>query len=194
MVYKPKYDYLINDGELRAVIDVHKRNKSIIEVGKTDVPLATIAFLRAENELKHAESVFKISNSNTLKSELDLLEKDTFYSGVITHAYYAIFYAAKALLQKVGVELKSPNIHKAGLDAFAFYYIVNGRLDVELLNIYKSAIVKADSLLELFASEKDKRGTFTYLKLPDANKEPASESIRNATEFLTHAKKILQKK
>jgi len=53
-------------------------------------------------------------------------------------------------------------------------------------------MIKADSLLGLFISEKDKRGQFTYQKLPDANKEPANESIENATVFLSHIKKLIE--
>ncbi len=38
---------------------------------------------------------------------------------------------------------------------------------------------------------KFERGSFTYQKLPDANKEPANESIINATTFLKHTKKVI---
>ncbi|HZX45299.1 MAG TPA: HEPN domain-containing protein [Candidatus Nanoarchaeia archaeon] len=126
-----------------------------------------------------------------LKTELELLEKDTFYSGAIAHAYYAIFYATKALLLKERVKTKSPNIHKATLDSFAYYFVISGKLDLELLKIYRSAIIRADSLLGLLLSEKDKRGEFTYQKLPDANKQPAEESIKNAIIFLTHINKLI---
>ncbi|MBD3310721.1 hypothetical protein GF351_05890 [Candidatus Woesearchaeota archaeon] len=77
------------------------------------------------------------------------------------------------------------------MDAFAYYSVLNGKLDLELLKIYQSAIIKADSLLNLLVSEKDKRGKFTYQKLPDANKEPADDSIQNALMFLKHVKKII---
>ena len=192
MVYKAKYDYLSNKKELQKEIEKHKDIGSISEEKKEDVSQITLHFDRAENEFKHAEAIYKVSESNDLKRELELLENDTFYSGVITHAYYAIFYSAKALLLKCKVRTKSPNIHKASLDAFAYYFVINGKLDLELLKMYQSAIVKADSLLGLFISEKDKRGEFTYKKLPDSNKEPAHESIKNATTFLKHVKKVIE--
>ena len=191
MAYKEKYWYLNNKEELEKVIEEHKRNNSIFEEKEPDKPQIVLNFNRAENELKHAETMFKISESNKLKPELDLLDEDTFYSGVISHAYYAIFFAAKALLINSRIKTRAPNIHKATLDAFSYSFIINGKLDFELLKIYKSAIVKADSLLGLFISEKEKRGQFTYQKLPDANKEPANESIRNAVVFLTHIKKVV---
>jgi uncharacterized protein (UPF0332 family) len=192
MVYKAKYDYLNNKEELKSAIALHEKNGSIFRDATTSESQKILNFNRAENELKHAETVFRISENKKLKTELSLLEEDTFYSGVITHSYYAIFFATRALLLKLNVRTKSPNIHKATLDAFAYYFVINGKLDVELLRIYKSSIVKADSLLELLTSERDKRGTFTYQKLPDANKEPAKESINNAVTFLTHTKKLIQ--
>ncbi len=191
MVYKEKYWYLNDKEELESVMRGHTRNGSLFEEKEVDKPQITINFNRAENELKHAETMFKISESKKLKPELNLLDEDTFYSGVISHAYYSIFFGAKALLISVKIKTRSPNIHKATLDAFAYYFIVNGKLDFELLKIYKSAIVKADHLLELFVSEKEKRGEFTYQKLPDANKEPANESIKKATIFLTNLKKVI---
>src|SRR3989338_9844345 len=191
MAYKAKYDYLKDEKELKEEIEEHEKKGSILQEEKEDKPQVSLCFNRAENEFKHAETIFKISEMSKLKTELELLEKDTFYSGAIAHAYYAIFYATKALLLKERVKTKSPNIHKATLDSFAYYFVISGKLDLELLKIYRSAIIRADSLLGLLLSEKDKRGEFTYQKLPDANKQPAEESIKNAIIFLTHINKLI---
>ncbi|MBW2975017.1 HEPN domain-containing protein [Candidatus Woesearchaeota archaeon] len=192
MAYKARYDYLNNKEELEKEVEEHKTKGSIFEEKEDDQPQVNLNFNRAENEIKLAEAMFKISEKNELKKELELLQEDTFYSGVITHSYYAIFYATKALLLKEKIRTKSPNVHKATLDAFANFFVINCKLDLELLKIYRSAIIKADSLLGLFISEKDKRGEFTYQKLPDANKEPADDSVKNATTFLSHIKKLIQ--
>ncbi|MBU4241820.1 MAG: hypothetical protein KKA65_05035 [Nanoarchaeota archaeon] len=58
--------------------------------------------------------------------------------------------------------------------------------DVELLKIYEEMLIKADSLLHIFKHEKNKRGKFTYRKLPQANLEPAKESLENAKYFFKH--------
>ncbi len=47
-------------------------------------------------------------------------------------------------------------------------------------------IVRAETLLEIFKTEKRKRGDFTYNTIPQANVEPAEESIKNAKEFIKH--------
>jgi len=54
---------------------------------------------------------------------------------------------------------------------------------MELLKIYQKMVVRADALLGIFSMEKRKRGEFTYQKLPQANKEPAQESLNNASFF-----------
>ena len=60
---------------------------------------------------------------------------------------------------------------------------LSGEIDVELLKIYKSIVVKADELLGILRKEKSKRGKFTYKKLPQANLDPAKESLTNAEKF-----------
>lgn len=57
---------------------------------------------------------------------------------------------------------------------------------MELLRIYEKILIKADTLLHIFKHEKGKRGKFTYRELPQANKEPAKESLDNAKIFFKH--------
>ena len=148
---------------------------------------------RAENELVAAQMLFDISSNPKLQKEQFKLEKDfTFYSTVISHSYYCIFYSAKAILIKEGIKTEAPEIHKKTLEAFETYLVKTGKLDVELLKIYKKMIVRAEELLEIFSREKGKRGEFTYKKLPQANKEPAKESLDNASLFFKNINKIIR--
>lgn len=191
MAFRSKYDYLNSEKELKARIEKHKKAGSLDYIKEADKAGIRLNISKAENELKHAEAVFKISRDISLKQELELLDTDTFYSGVISHAYYSIFFAAKAILIKEKVKTKSPNIHQATLDAFSYYLIISRKLDTKILLLYKSAVIKADSLLNLFVSEKEKRAEFTYKTLPDANMLPAKESLENAKKFLATIRKIL---
>jgi hypothetical protein len=50
---------------------------------------------------------------------------------------------------------------------------------------------RAEELLGIFSKEKKKRGTFTYQKLPQANKEPAKESLDNVLFFFKNVNKLL---
>jgi uncharacterized protein (UPF0332 family) len=153
---------------------------------------AKLFIQRAENELIVAEILFNISiNEDLQKNQFNLSKEFTFYSSVITHTYYSIFYSAKAILLKNNIRTTSPNIHKTTLDAFEKNLVQTGKLDVELLKIYRSIIVRAEHLLDIFSKERTKRGEFTYQKLPQANKEPANKSLENAKYFFKHIYSIL---
>ena len=55
-------------------------------------------------------------------------------------------------------------------------------------------LIRADELLEIFKEEKWKRGHFTYQTIPQANKDPAEESIRHSKIFVSNISKILNTK
>ena len=137
---------------------------------------------RAKNELDLAKSIFKLSTVNRLKKEFELKEDCTFFSNVISNSYYCIFYSAKALLYTRNIMTQPPEEHRKTLDEFE-KLTLSGEIDYQLLKIYKEIIVKADELLGIFRKEKSKRGRFTYKKLPQANLEPAKESLNNAEKF-----------
>lgn len=154
---------------------------------------ATLYLQRAENELIAAQMLFEVSSNPTLQKEEFKLEKDfTFYSIVIGHSYYSIFYSAKAILIKNGIKTEAPEVHKKTLEAFEKELVNTGKLDMELLQIYQKIVVRADALLGIFSLEKRKRGEFTYQKLPQANQEPAQESLRNASFFFKNINKIVR--
>jgi len=149
---------------------------------------------RAENELIAAQMLFDISSNPQLQRVQFKLEKEfTFYSSVISHSYYSIFYSAKAILAKIEIKTEAPEVHKKTLEAFEKYLVKTGKLDVELLKIYQKMVVRAEELLGIFSKEKGKRGRFTYQKLPQANREPAKESFDNALFFFKNINKILWK-
>ena len=149
---------------------------------------------RAENELIAAQMLFDISANPALQREQFKLEKEfTFYSSVISHSYYCIFYSAKAMLINNGIKTNAPEVHKKTIIAFDDSLVKTGKLDVELLRIYQKMIVRAEELLEIFSKEKGKRGAFTYQKLPQANRDPAQESCNNASFFFKNINKIIRR-
>ena len=148
---------------------------------------------RAKNELDLAKAIFKLSNDNKLKLEFELKEDSTFFSNVISNSYYCIFYSAKALLQTKNIITDLPEEHRKTLEEFE-KLTFSGEIDVELLKIYKEIVIKADELLGIFRKEKFKRGRFTYKKLPQANLEPAKESLTNAEKFFKNINLMLQNK
>lgn len=147
---------------------------------------------RALSEIESAQILFEASDKKEDLAKTGIADSgSSFYSGAISHAYYAIFYCAKAMLLTKGIETKPPEIHKKTLEAFKMAFIDSGLLDVKLLMIYREMIVKAEDLLEIYKEEKWKRGNFTYNTIPQANKEPAKESIENARFFFKHCNTYL---
>ena len=146
---------------------------------------------RAKNEFQISELLYQFSKEEKLKRKLGIKEDTTFYSGVISHAYYCIFYSAKALLLTKKVKTKAPHIHKKTYEKFKEYFVDLGVLDVKLLNVYKSLIIRADELLGIFEEEKWKRGHFTYKSIPQANEKPANNSLKSAKTFLSNILKII---
>ena len=148
---------------------------------------------RAKNELDLAKAIFKISNDSRLKLELALKEDSTFFSNVISNSYYCIFYSAKAFLQSNRIVTYPPEEHRKTLEEFE-KLAFSGKIDTELIQIYKTIAIKADELLGIFRKEKSKRGKFTYKKLPQANLEPAIESLENAEVFFKNINLLLRSK
>jgi uncharacterized protein (UPF0332 family) len=158
-----------------------------------DLDKANLYIGRAKNELDLATTIFKISTKNELKSELELKEDSTFFSNVISTSYYCIFYSAKAFLELNGIKTEPPEEHKKTLEEFE-KLALSGKIDMELFRIYEEIAIKADELLEIFRKEKSKRGKFTYRKLPQANLEPAKESLDNAETFFKNINLIIRGK
>jgi uncharacterized protein (UPF0332 family) len=138
---------------------------------------------RAENEIKLADMIFIISEKPEIQTQtFQIKDPETYYSAAIAHSDYSIFYAAKAYITKKGIEITAPEEHRKTFEEFK-KLVESGELDVELLKIYQEAIVRAEYLLGIFKEERKKRGEFTYRTIPQANKEPAKESIEHAKTF-----------
>jgi len=146
---------------------------------------------RAQNEVNLSKIIMKISEDDNLQKDVFKMPKDTYYSAVISHAYYSIFYMAKAYLIIKNIKVKAPQEHKKVYEEFK-KLVEQGLVDVELLKIYRQIIMRAETLLEIFQIEKSKRGRFTYKTLPQANIEPARESIKNSETFFKHLNNLCE--
>ena len=152
-----------------------------------------IYLARAQNELNISMMVLKISDDKKMQVEIFAMKEDTYYSAVISHAYYSIFYAAKAYLLLKGIKTSAPEEHRKTFDEFS-NLVDEGTVDIELLRIYQNMLIKADTLLHIFELEKGKRGKFTYRRIPQANQEPAQESINNAKTFFNNTYRLCENK
>jgi uncharacterized protein (UPF0332 family) len=148
---------------------------------------------RASNEIFAAQALKKLSEENLLKKEFELSPDVSFYSSVINHSYYAIFYCAKAYLTAKNIYIKSTQ----GQHQQVYYefrkLVEKGIIEKELLRIYEEVKGRAESLLEILKTERAKRTSFTYETIPQANKQPAEDSLNNALIFISHIKEFLRK-
>ena len=146
----------------------------------------------AENELKLVKILFFLSENVNIQTEMfDIKDPETYFSAVISHSYYSMLYMAKAYLLTKGIKTEAPEEHKKTYEEFK-KLVEQGIIDVELLRIYQQLLTRADTLLKIFQVEKSKRGKFTYRNLPQANVEPAKESIENAESFFKHITKLCE--
>ena len=150
-----------------------------------------IYFDKTQNELNLTQIIYQLSSSPDKQKEFDNITKvDSYYSAVITHAHYVIFYTAKAYLEKKGIKTQAPEEHKKTYEEFA-RFVEQGKIDMELLSFYKELLFSAQELLGIFKLEKSKRGKFTYYTLPQANMNPSRESLKNATQFFINIRNII---
>lgn len=140
---------------------------------------------RAENEINLSKIIMRVSESDDIQRDIFGIPHDTYFSAVISHSYYSIFYMAKAYLTTKNIKTEPPEDHKKTYEELK-KLVEKGLVDVELLKIYQELMFRADTLLKIFEVEKSKRGKFTYKKLPQANAEPAKESLKNAKTFFGH--------
>jgi len=147
---------------------------------------------RAANEIFAAKALKKLSEEEQLKKEFEFPNSVSFYSSVISHAYYAIFYSAKAYLTSKNIPLKSTQ----GQHQQVYYefrkLVEKGIIEKELLNIYEEIMGRAEALLDILKTERVKRTNFTYETIPQANKEPAEDSLNNALLFISHIKEFIR--
>lgn len=154
--------------------------------------VSAIYLERAENELELAKVVFRITDDKRIQEEVFSIRQPlTFFSAVISHSYYCIFYAAKAYLLSKGIRTEPPEEHRNTFNEFK-KMVDAGVIDVELLRMYEQVMVRADTLLQIFKIEKKKRGDFTYQRIPQANKEPAEASLGHARTFFRHIYNLLK--
>ena len=147
---------------------------------------------RAEDEFLLSQKDMELSSDPKTKETFGIPAEKTFFYSVISHAYYSIFYTAKAYLLTKKIKTKVPNEHKKTYKKFRM--LVKQRiLDKELLEIYENEISKTEALLNIFLLEKSKRGRFTYNLKSEANLPYAQESIDNARKFISVIKSILEK-
>lgn len=122
--------------------------------------------------MDNLEIIFK-KTIETLKAA-EVTFANGFYETSINRSYYAVFYAANALLMKKGIKTKT---HKGIVKKFNLEYIHNDNFDKDLGRI-----------LSKLQKERIKADYDFYLK-PTENK--AKKDLNDARRFIEECKKFL---
>ena len=156
-----------------------------------------------EGLLKKAElrlQIMKILLANakeSLRASEELHQNKTSDLWVIVCSYYAMYYYSNAVLLKLGYKVGDKIVHKVTSDALVVY--VRGRLKDSFLEEYEEtkeealglAGMKADSLIESFEFERNKRNFIQYKTMEVDKHSKAETSLNRAKEFCREIEKLI---
>jgi len=130
------------------------------------------------------------------------------YLWVIVSSYYAMFYAATAILAKQGIRATGQIVHKVTADALIHFFGSNEKL-AKLLEQYEEAQAvglelvgqeelmkrmkkKADELIIAYEGERKKRSKFQYDIGVQAKRGYAQASLERAKDFVFEIGKLVK--
>lgn len=105
-----------------------------------------------------------------------LLLNSSFYDDAVSRAYYAMYYAAKAALESIGVETRS---HTGVINQFGLHFITKGQLDSQ----YGSMLTQAFQA----------RHSSDYDVQVNTRPVVAKSVVANAEQFVAKIKELLGK-
>ncbi|MCL2312445.1 MAG: HEPN domain-containing protein [Firmicutes bacterium] len=120
------------------------------------------------------DAVFAFNRALELLNVSKLLYNNEHYADSINRSYYAVFYAAKALLLKKGIAIKT---HSGLIHQFGITYIVNDNFNKNTGKI-------------LSRLEEDRIHADYDMSIP-ITKEKAEEDLYNAKLFIKECEKFL---
>jgi uncharacterized protein (UPF0332 family) len=152
----------MKQSSLRLAYDAFLRAKSVYNQSMDETTLKEVSLY-----IEHAEDALKVARLN--------LDND-FYAAAVNRAYYAIFYAANALL---ATKKLARSKHSGVLAAFRQHFIKTGLLSAKLSEIYGQ--VMGD------------RHEGDYEILTALTKEDAEIDLRQAQRFVEEVKSWLRR-
>ncbi len=152
-----------------------------------------------------ADLLYTISTDRRAKEFHKLPDEYECFLWVINPAYYAMFYAAQALLAARGVRIRTrQGVHKKTAHALMHFCVRSGFIAKELYAKFSQGQDEAAQLLSIedcqekarqlaaaYSHEASKRSTLTYETTEEVRMRHALTSLRRAKEFLGESETIL---
>lgn len=164
-------------------VSEYLRDGLLKKAAKVDLQVLEIMKRNSLESLSVAENLFK-SNSSSL--------------WIIVCAYYSMYYAANAVLYKIGYKVGNKISHQVTADSLAVF--VKDKLKSSILKEYETvrndameiAKIEAEDLITDFRREKEKRSHFQYDMIESAKIETARLSLERAKRFSIEMEKLLK--
>jgi uncharacterized protein (UPF0332 family) len=181
----------------------------LLKLNDKDSPrFVSFFMINAESSLRTASVLQQISDEDSLKETLKLGANFESYLWVIVSSYYAMFYAATAILAKQGIKASGQIVHKVTADALIHFFVSNEKL-AKLLEQYEEAQTvgleligreelmkkmqkKADELIVSYEGERKKRSKFQYDIGVQAKRGFAQTSLERARTFVFEINKLIK--
>jgi uncharacterized protein (UPF0332 family) len=126
-------------------------------------------------ESQHQEIALYIQNAHEMLEASRVLLNNDFYTSAINRAYYAVFYAASALLVTKGI---SQGKHSGVISAFRQYFIKTGLIAPEYSMIYGRLM--------------EGRHVSNYELGSSVTRDNAQSNLANAEEFVLEVQRWLK--
>ncbi|MEK6906001.1 MAG: hypothetical protein AABW81_00075 [Nanoarchaeota archaeon] len=186
----------------RNIENLTKEEKIVID--KKNKGKFTNFFLEnSKKSFDSAKLLMEVSLNQKLKDNLGYSNFEG-YLWVINSSYYSMFYMARALLENVGIKIKSDSstqsIHLLTFYALVYFFYMNKKLEKKLVDDFHEASEesgeilgkeKAKKLIGDYELEKQKRDIFTYEIGQIAMQNKAKTSLERAKFFNQEIKKML---
>ncbi|MBW2989155.1 HEPN domain-containing protein [Candidatus Woesearchaeota archaeon] len=142
--------------------------------------------------IKNAEESIKVAQH--------LFEEELSDLWVIVASYYSMYYYANAVLLKLGYKVGDKISHKVTADALIVF--ARKKLKESLIEDYEDlkeealniAGMKADTIVESFDHEREKRHRIQYRTVEVEKHSKAKTSLDRAKHFMLEMKKLLEQK
>ncbi|MBL7164447.1 MAG: HEPN domain-containing protein [Anaerolineales bacterium] len=124
---------------------------------------------------QHQEIILYLDNAREMLEVAQVMLANDFYPSAINRAYYAIFYAANALLVTNNMTQAK---HSGVISVFRQHFVKTGLIDPEFSKIYGRAM-------------EDRHESDYELESP-ISKEDAQENLNGAVKFVSEVERWLQ--
>ena len=146
---------------------------------------------------KQVMNILLRNAKESLRVAEEVSQKNLSELWVIVCSYYTMYYHANAVLLKLGYKVSEKIVHKVTSDALIVY--ATGKLRESLIEEYEQtkeealnlAGIKADSLIESFEFERNKRSLIQYKTIEIEKQSKAKTSLQRAKEFAKEMDKLL---